>query len=52
MGKGLEEAVRAEEEERDDVVDGAVDFRGGTAVRSKTGSWRSAGLIIGKVVIN
>jgi len=53
MGKGLEEAVGAEEEEeRDDVVDGAVDFRGGTAVRSKSGSWRSAGLIIGKVVIN
>ncbi|KAK7341035.1 hypothetical protein VNO80_23959 [Phaseolus coccineus] len=47
MGNGLEEAVGGEEEERDDVVGGAVDFRGGCAVRSKSGSWRSAGFIIG-----
>jgi len=48
MGNGLEEGVGAEE----DVVDGAVDYRGGCAVRSKSGSWRSAGFIIGKLVIN
>ncbi|XP_020215217.1 protein NRT1/ PTR FAMILY 5.10 [Cajanus cajan] len=29
------------------VVDGAVDYRGGAAIRSKSGSWRSAGFIIG-----
>ncbi|CAJ1978245.1 unnamed protein product [Sphenostylis stenocarpa] len=42
---GLEAGV--EEEERDDFVDGAVDYRGGSAIRSKSGSWRSASLIIG-----
>jgi len=52
MGNGSEEVVVVEEEEeeehRDDVVDGAVDYRGGCAVRSKSGSWRSAWFIIGK----
>ncbi|BAT91388.1 hypothetical protein LR48_Vigan08g215500 [Vigna angularis] len=49
MGNELEEAVvvAEEEEERDDVVVGAVDYRGGCAIRSKSGSWRSAWFIIG-----
>ncbi|CAJ1978246.1 unnamed protein product [Sphenostylis stenocarpa] len=52
MGKseaGLEvvEVEEDEEEERDDIVDGVVDFRGGGAIRSKSGSWRSAAFIIG-----
>ncbi|KAK7263803.1 hypothetical protein RJT34_31400 [Clitoria ternatea] len=36
-----------EEEGVDVHVDGAVDYKGGAAIRSKSGSWRSAGFIIG-----
>ena len=35
------------EAQLDDLVDGAVDYRGQPAIRSKSGYWRSAWFIIG-----
>jgi len=39
------------EAQLDDLVDGAVDYRGQPAIRSKSGYWRSAWFIIGNTCL-
>lgn len=36
----------------DDVVEGAVDYKGQPVLRSSSGGWRSASFIIGKSAAN